>query len=94
MIFYFRMENFQRLQKISICEIALPSSLMAKGTISPLDRLMPIPLWQQNLSPQGSLNATAEVRMRDIIDPHEFAMYRALAGGLKSINLPHAFTTQ
>ena len=38
---------------------------------------------------EGFQNVTAEVRMRDIIDPNDIAMYRALAGGLTTINLLH-----
>jgi len=30
---------------------------------------------------EGFQNVTAEVRMRDVIDPNDVAMYRALAGG-------------
>ena len=38
---------------------------------------------------EGFQNVTAEVRMRDVIDPNDVAMYRALAGGLTTINLLH-----
>ena len=38
---------------------------------------------------EGFQNVTAEVRMRDVIDPNDIAMYRALAGGLTTINLLH-----
>ncbi len=38
---------------------------------------------------EGFENVTAEVRMRDVIDPNDVAMYRALAGGLTTINLLH-----
>ena len=38
---------------------------------------------------EGSQAITAEVRMRDVIDPDDIAMYRALAGGLTTINLLH-----
>ena len=30
---------------------------------------------------EGFQNVTAEVRMRDVIEPNDVAMYRALAGG-------------
>jgi len=38
---------------------------------------------------EGFQNVTAEVRMRDVIEPNDVAMYRALAGGLTTINLLH-----
>ncbi len=38
---------------------------------------------------EGFQNVTAEVRMRDVIDPNDVAIYRALAGGLTTINLLH-----
>ena len=38
---------------------------------------------------EGFQNVTAEVRMQDVIDPNDIAMYRALAGGLTTINLLH-----
>ena len=38
---------------------------------------------------EGFQNITAEVRMQDVIDPNDVAMYRALAGGLTTINLLH-----
>lgn len=38
---------------------------------------------------EGSQAITAEVRMKDVIDPDDIAMYRALAGGLTTINLLH-----
>ena len=38
---------------------------------------------------EGFQNVTAEVRMRDVIDPNDIALYRALAGGLTTINLLH-----
>ena len=38
---------------------------------------------------EGFQNVTAEVRMQDVIDPNDVAMYRALAGGLTTINLLH-----
>ncbi|MGY8780218.1 MAG: amidohydrolase family protein [Fidelibacterota bacterium] len=38
---------------------------------------------------EGFQNVTAEVRMRDVIDPNDVALYRALAGGLTTINLLH-----
>ena len=38
---------------------------------------------------EGFENVTAGVRMRDVIDPNDVAMYRALAGGLTTINLLH-----
>ena len=38
---------------------------------------------------EGFENVTAEVRMRDVIDPNDVAMYRALAGGITTINLLH-----
>ncbi len=38
---------------------------------------------------EGFQNVTAEVRMRDVIDANDVALYRALAGGLTTINLLH-----
>ena len=38
---------------------------------------------------EGFQNVTAEVRMRDVIDPNDVALYRGLAGGLTTINLLH-----
>lgn len=38
---------------------------------------------------EGFQNVSAEVRMRDVIDPNDVALYRALAGGLTTINLLH-----
>ena len=38
---------------------------------------------------EGFQNVSAEVRMRDVIDPNDIALYRALAGGLTTINLLH-----
>lgn len=38
---------------------------------------------------EGSNNITAEVRIRDVIDPEDVDIYRELAGGLTSANLLH-----
>lgn len=38
---------------------------------------------------EGFQNVSAEVRMKDVIDPNDIALYRALAGGLTTINLLH-----
>ena len=38
---------------------------------------------------EGSNNITAEVRIRDVIDPESVDIYRELAGGLTSANLLH-----
>lgn len=38
---------------------------------------------------EGTQANTAEVRMQDVIDPDDIAIYRALAGGLTTINLLH-----
>jgi N-acetylglucosamine-6-phosphate deacetylase len=38
---------------------------------------------------EGSNNVTAEVRIDDVIDPKDVAIYRELAGGLTTANLLH-----
>ncbi|MDQ2665066.1 MAG: amidohydrolase family protein [Gemmatimonadota bacterium] len=38
---------------------------------------------------EGSLSVTSMVRMRDVINPTDIAIYRALAGGVTTLNLLH-----
>ena len=38
---------------------------------------------------EGSNNVTAEVRIADVIDPEDIAIYRQLAGGLTTAHLLH-----
>ncbi len=38
---------------------------------------------------EGFQSVTSEVRMQDVVEPDDIAMYRALAGGLTTINLLH-----
>ena len=38
---------------------------------------------------EGTQSVTPEVRVRDVIDPRDVAMYRALAGGVTSANILH-----
>ena len=38
---------------------------------------------------EGSLAVTSMVTIQDVIDPHDIAIYRALAGGVTSINVLH-----
>ena len=38
---------------------------------------------------EGSLSVTSMVRMRDVINPTDIALYRALAGGVTTLNLLH-----
>ncbi|MBW3552949.1 MAG: amidohydrolase family protein [Gemmatimonadetes bacterium] len=38
---------------------------------------------------EGSVNSSAMVRIRDVLDPEDVGMYRALAGGVTTINVLH-----
>jgi len=38
---------------------------------------------------EGTQSITSEVRIKDVIDPYDIAIYRELAGGLTSANLLH-----
>ncbi|MEM8933223.1 MAG: amidohydrolase family protein, partial [Acidobacteriota bacterium] len=38
---------------------------------------------------EGSLAVTSMVTIRDVVDPHDIAIYRALAGGVTTVNVLH-----
>src|SRR2546423_6675868 len=43
----------------------------------------------QDATNEGSLSVTSMVRIRDVLDPTDIAIYRALAGGVTAANILH-----